>query len=174
MEVVDLITLDNTVVGTATKDECHAKGLLHRSVFVFLFDEQKRMIVQQRSSQKKLRPHKVTAAACGHVLAGERVENAARRELEEELGLSIPLQFCMKTIGPYDDDRELIFLFVGTTDMRPAPNPNEIDKLLYLTCGEIRQAIDAQSVNFGASFKKVFAEYVLACEALDDSKTRYV
>lgn len=159
-ELVDWIDENDVVLGQATKDECHEKGLLHRSVFVFLFDAQHRMILQKRSSQKAIRPNKITAAACGHVHAGESVDEAAHRELREELGIDAPLRPSIRTIGPYDDDRELISLFVGETDAEPVPNLAEIEELFYLTIGEIRAAMEAKTLNFGASFEKVFTEYL--------------
>lgn len=161
MEIVDLINQNDEVIGQATKNECHKNGLLHRSVFVFLFDEQERMILQKRSSKKKIRPSKITAAACGHVKAGESTKNAALRELEEELGISTELQPSIKTIGPYDYDKELIHLYIGKTNLQPKQNPDEIDDLLYLTVNEIKSYIENDSMDFGASFKKVFAEFLL-------------
>jgi 16S rRNA (adenine1518-N6/adenine1519-N6)-dimethyltransferase len=164
MELVDVIDQDDEVIGQATKDECHERGLLHRSVFVFLFDGQDRMILQKRSSKKKIRPNKITAAASGHVEAGEDTETAALRELHEELGISVPLQSSIITMGPYDYDKELIFLFVGKSDSHLTPNPAEIDEVLYLTIDEIRTGIESETINFGASFKKVFEAYIATRE----------
>ncbi|HRW98665.1 MAG TPA: NUDIX domain-containing protein [Cyclobacteriaceae bacterium] len=160
MELIDLINQDDEVIGQATKDECHENGLLHRSVFIFLFDKQERMILQKRSSKKKIRPNKITAAACGHVKAGESTKSAALRELKEELGISTKLYSSIKTIGPYDYDKELISLFIGKTNLQPKKNSDEIDDLLYLTINEIKSCIENNTIDFGASFKKVFIEYL--------------
>jgi isopentenyl-diphosphate Delta-isomerase len=159
-ELVDLIDERDDVIGQATKDECHQKGLLHRSVFVFLFDPEHRMILQKRSAKKAVRPNKITAAACGHVHTGEDVEEAAHRELQEELGIDAALRPSIRTMGPYDYDRELISLFVGETPLAPIPNVAEIEEIFYLTIDEIVAAIENDTLNFGDSFKKVFIEYL--------------
>lgn len=75
------------------------KGLLHRAFSVFLFDEQNRLLLQQRATEKITFPDMWTNTCCSHPLGipGETgddlvesiagVKNAARRKLEHELGI---------------------------------------------------------------------------------------
>ncbi len=67
-----------------------------------------------------------------------------------------------EVIGRATKDECQISLFVGETGAEPAPNIAEIEELFYLTIDEIRAAMEADTLNFGASFKKVFAEYLAA------------
>lgn len=55
----DCIVLDenDVPIGSATKKACHLlenieKGLLHRAFSVFLFDQEDRLLLQQRASEK--------------------------------------------------------------------------------------------------------------------------
>lgn len=160
MEYLDIVNDDNKIVGRASKDECHLKGYMHRSVFVFIFTTSGKLVLQQRSSKKAIRPNKITASACGHVLSGEDYATAAIRELKEELGITTNLRHILIIHGPYDYDREIISLYEGVTDEIPIPNNSEIDDLLYISPIEIMECIRSGNLNFGDSFKIVFEKYM--------------
>lgn len=83
------------------------KGLLHRAFSVFLFDSNKRLLLQQRASEKITFPDMWTNTCCSHPLgvAGETgaeleaaimgVKRAAQRKLNHELGIKaeqVPLE----------------------------------------------------------------------------------
>jgi isopentenyl-diphosphate delta-isomerase len=75
------------------------RGLLHRAFSVFLFDSQKRLLLQQRASEKITFPDMWTNTCCSHPLGipGETgsqldaailgVKRAAQRKLNHELGI---------------------------------------------------------------------------------------
>jgi isopentenyl-diphosphate Delta-isomerase len=75
------------------------RGLLHRAFSVFLFDEQNRLLLQQRATEKITFPDMWTNTCCSHPLAVstetgltlpesiEGVKRAAQRKLEHELGI---------------------------------------------------------------------------------------
>ena len=75
------------------------KGLLHRAFSVFLFDDQKRLLLQQRASEKITFPDMWTNTCCSHPLGVptetgsnlpdsiEGVKRAAQRKLDHELGI---------------------------------------------------------------------------------------
>ena len=73
------------------------KGLLHRAFSVFLFDDQNRLLLQQRATEKITFPDMWTNTCCSHPLDDfeqEKIEKdqlgvrvAASRKLEHELGI---------------------------------------------------------------------------------------
>lgn len=72
------------------RDECHKKGLWHKAVVVFIVSEDnKKVLLQQRSASKKLWPNMWDITAGGHVLTGELGYQAVIRETKEEIGISI-------------------------------------------------------------------------------------
>jgi isopentenyl-diphosphate Delta-isomerase len=160
MEILDVINIKDEVIGEASKDECHQRGLRHRSVFVFIFDNNDNLILQKRSSKKKIRPNKITASACGHVVKGENYLKAAERELLEELGIKTNLIEVLRTIGPYDQDKENIVLYEGHYEGDLDFNKEEIAEIIKMSVNDIKDKLEEKVWNFGSSFKKVFLEYI--------------
>jgi isopentenyldiphosphate isomerase len=158
-DLLDVVDDQDRIIGTALKSVCHQRGLLHRSVFVFLFIDGK-LALQRRSSKKDVRPNKLTASATGHVVSGESYAAAAKRELREELGVDADLKPILSMRGPYEMDRELIMLFEGCTSNVIHPNIAEIDSVLFLALEDVYQHIYDPTFNWGDTFKKVFLEYM--------------
>ncbi len=61
-------------------------GQFHRVVHIWVVDSHGRILLQRRSPKRRLMPG-VWAATGGSAIAGEDSETAARRELQEELGI---------------------------------------------------------------------------------------
>jgi len=74
---------------TATREECHKKGLWHRAVYAFVIDDNKNILLQKRSANKKLWPNLWDVTVGGHVDSGELGRQALIREAKEELGIDI-------------------------------------------------------------------------------------
>lgn len=102
---------NDKVIGHANKKIAHVfnteqpRGLLHRAFSVFLFDEQGRLLLQQRAASKITFPDVWTNTCCSHPLYGYEpnevdsdeaiasgevpgVKAAAIRKLKQELGIS--------------------------------------------------------------------------------------
>lgn len=74
----------------ATREECHKRGLWHRAVYAFIIDDNNgNILLQKRSSNKKLWPNMWDVTVGGHVDAGEFGRQALIREVKEELGIEI-------------------------------------------------------------------------------------
>ena len=113
-----LLDEDDNVIGNANKktshifDNSNPRGLLHRAFSVFLFDQEGRMLLQQRASDKITFPDVWTNTCCSHPLHGYSptevdtpkdvskgsvmgVKRAAVRKLDQELGIKakqVPLK----------------------------------------------------------------------------------
>ena len=73
-----------------TRDVCHSKGLWHKAVVVFIIStDNKKVLLQQRSANKKLWPNLWDITAGGHVLSGELGFQTVIRETKEEIGVDI-------------------------------------------------------------------------------------
>lgn len=75
---------------TAPRATCHADGLWHRSVNVWVVNPRTRQVLlQQRSPHKDTYPNCWDVSVAGHITAGDRSDETARRECEEEIGLRV-------------------------------------------------------------------------------------
>lgn len=88
-ELFDVVDENDHVTGQATRDEVHARGLLHRAVHVFIFNKRGDVLMQQRSMQKDVHPGAWGSSVSGHLDAGEEYAAAAVRELDEEMGIRV-------------------------------------------------------------------------------------
>lgn len=90
MENFDVLNEIGEFTGSvASREECHKKGLYHKAVVVFIVNSKNEVLIQQRSSNKKLWPNKWDITAGGHVDAGEFGYEAVIRETKEEIGIDI-------------------------------------------------------------------------------------
>jgi len=102
-ELVDIVDDDDRVIATVTRREMRAQRLLHRSVGIAVMSVDGRLLVHRRSAEKDLWPGRWDIAAGGVVMAGETYEQAARRELAEELSI-VGGELQHLGDGPYVDD----------------------------------------------------------------------
>ena len=87
-ELVDVVDAQDRVIRVAKRSEVRAQNLLHRGVFIAVFSTDRRLLVHQRSAQKDVWPSYWDIAVGGVVGSGESFERAARRELQEEVGIA--------------------------------------------------------------------------------------
>ena len=88
-ELFDIVDELNQVTGQGTRREIHEGSLRHRAVHMFLVNKHGAVLLQKRSLWKDRQPGKWDSSAAGHLDAGESYEEAAVRELKEELGVDM-------------------------------------------------------------------------------------
>jgi isopentenyldiphosphate isomerase len=89
-EILDIYNEDWQRIGTASRDEVHERGLLHRVVHCWIIQENQPVFwFQQRAHTKKDFPDCFDLPCGGHVDAGETPIQAMLRELREEIGLYV-------------------------------------------------------------------------------------
>lgn len=86
-EFVEVIDVQGRSVGCVDRQEVRANRLLHRAIAVACRDPFGRIFVHRRSITKDLLPGMYDMFVSGVVMAGESFNDAARRELAEELGI---------------------------------------------------------------------------------------
>jgi isopentenyldiphosphate isomerase len=89
-ELIDVLNSDGSPAGIRKpKADVHRDGDWHRSVHVWIFTPDGRVLLQKRSLRKENNPGLWDVSAAGHVSAGEDWMTSAIREVEEELGLRL-------------------------------------------------------------------------------------
>jgi 8-oxo-dGTP pyrophosphatase MutT (NUDIX family) len=93
-ELVDIVDDDDNVITTVTRSEMRARRLQHRSVGIAVIAGDGRLLIHRRSETKDIWPGWWDIAAGGVVASGESYEDAAQRELAEELGIiDVPIEY---------------------------------------------------------------------------------
>ena len=85
-ELVEEVDADGNVLRVLTRAEMRAQHLRHRAVYLLVVHGGQ-LLVHQRAAHKDVWPGRWDVAAGGVVGAGESWDDAARRELREELGV---------------------------------------------------------------------------------------
>jgi len=84
---ITIVDESNKVTGSARRIDAHNKGFWHRIAVVHIFNPQGQIFIQKRSPHADTSPNMWDHSAAGHVDEGEEPEDAAKRELYEELGV---------------------------------------------------------------------------------------
>ena len=141
--MMDVVNEADEVIGQAEHNEVYEKKLAHRICHILIFNDEGKMALQLRSRHKKFCPNHWVTAVGGHVQAGESYEQAALREMKEEVGVQIPVTFLRK--DRYDHPVLNIIKFLGTfTAKYNGPfevNPEEVDTVEFFSLDEIKKMI---------------------------------
>jgi isopentenyl-diphosphate delta-isomerase type 1 len=157
-EIFDIVTKDDIVTHQVTRTEAHARGLWHRGVHVFLFDNGGRLLVQKRSADRKQYPSLLDCSVSEHVKSGEIYPDAARRGLMEELGVDgIELQFLVKfrmVYGPNDNEISMVYQGVANPSAVKF-DPVEIDSIQYIGPDELKKMMSENREDFCGWFVEI-------------------
>lgn len=155
-----IVDEEGTVIGQATRGECHSgTKLLHPVVHLHVFDTQGRIYLQKRPEWKDIQPGKWDTAVGGHIDYGETREEALHREVREELGIT---DFTPVFMGKYvfESQREKELVYVHRTIYNGAiqPSQDELDGGRFWLMEEIREAIGKGILtpNFESEFQRFF------------------
>lgn len=162
-----LVDDNDKVLGSATKKDCHLNtnivnsGLLHRAFSVFLFNSEKKLLLQQRAQAKITFPNHFTNTCCSHPLFVETeleerdflgVRTAAQRRLEYELGIP-PSEISLEDLkfltrihykATSDDkwgEHEIDYVIFVQKDVNLKPNLNEVQKWDYVSQSELKKLL---------------------------------
>ncbi|MBI4121253.1 MAG: NUDIX domain-containing protein [Parcubacteria group bacterium] len=89
---VTIVDRDDNLVGADTFQSAIDNEKIRRIIRVFLVNDDGKIFLQRRSKEVVVYPDVWDHATSGHVDEGEEYEEAARRELKEEIGLDLPVQ----------------------------------------------------------------------------------
>jgi 16S rRNA (adenine1518-N6/adenine1519-N6)-dimethyltransferase len=147
------------IQGHATRSEVHGNNLLHRAVHILIFNQVGDLYLQQRSRWKDRHPLKWDSSAAGHVTAGENYDEAARRELKEELGVDVPLERIFRLNASSRTDHEFICGYRGMVSASVAPNKCEIERGAFFAPGIINGWTSARPDDFAPAFLECWKAY---------------
>ncbi len=152
-EFFDLIDdASGEVIGRATRRECHGNPkLIHRSVRVIVYHpDGHSLLLQKRSAAKDIFPGRWDMAVGGHVDSGETPDQAAVREMGEELGmpLDVPLKklFQLKVRNEIESEnvQEYSAVFEGPFRIQES----ELDEVRFFPFDELKRLVEKSPEQF--------------------------
>lgn len=160
-EQVILVDEQDRAIGTMGKLAAHREGLLHRAISVFIFDDQGRLLLQQRAAHKYHTANLWTNTCCSHPMPGENALDAAHRRLREEMGMEADLSFAFafQYRAAFDNgltEHEVDHVFIGHSSHSPIPNPAEVADYRWLHQSDIEQRIHVKPDAYTAWFKLIY------------------
>lgn len=163
-QVIVVNKLDNQI-GTSEKLTAHREGLLHRAFSVLIFNSKGQLLIHKRADEKYHSGGLWTNACCSHPQPGEDIREAAELRLSEEMGITVNLQFISKFIYKATLDNNLIeheldYVFTGTTDQLPNPDPTEVQEWKYVGIEELNKDILQNPGSYTFWFKEIFNNFI--------------
>lgn len=155
----DLVNKEDNFIKKGTKKEAKKLRLFTRSVHIFLFNKKGELLICKRSANKKTYPNQYTSSAGGHVEQGEDCKVAAKRELQEELSVTISI----RDLGRFDvvtsKERTIHHLFIGKINKKISPDPDEISSYIFLSPKNISRDIVLYPRKYCKPFYEAFRYY---------------
>jgi isopentenyl-diphosphate delta-isomerase type 1 len=161
-EIVDVVDENDAVIGHATREEVHAMGKRHRGIHILVFDKTGRLLVEKRSERKDLFPGMYNCSVSEHLKRGESYMQAAKRGLNEELGISAePKELCKLSIDlPASNDmmNDIFYELVFHGEIDPKKY-RESDKEFF-SIGKLKRMIKGNGNRFTPWFIICFSKYL--------------
>lgn len=143
MEHVILVDESDQEKGTQEKMAAHREGLLHRAFSVFVFNDSRQLLLQQRAASKYHSPLLWTNTCCSHPRPGEETIDAAHRRCKEEMGIKPVLLHAFSFIYKVALDQGLIeheydHVFIGINNETPVLNFEEVAAYKWVNLQDVQ------------------------------------
>lgn len=153
MEYVVLVDEQDNPIGKMEKQQAHVEGLLHRAFSVFIFNSEKKLLLQKRASSKYHCGGLWTNTCCSHPRENEKTQDAANRRLQEEMGMHCEIQpiFSFVYRAEFENgltEHEFDHVFFGQSDNTPKINLDEVEDFRYISLEELQAEIKEAPQNF--------------------------
>jgi isopentenyldiphosphate isomerase len=162
-ELIEVVTEKGDIIKVVPRSEIHGDpSLLHKVVHVLVFNSRDELILQKRSMSKEVAPGKWDTSVGGHVNAGEALEDAVLREMEEELCIKgdVP-EYLYSYIHSNPFETELVYTYKCVYDGEIICQQEEIDEVRPWSMDEIKQNIGSGTMS--DNFEHEIQTYLKYC-----------
>ncbi len=162
-EYLDIVDENDKVVGRDTRENIYSKGLEHnvRVVNIFVFNFEGKLLLPKKTMGSKYFPGRFDFSCGEHVVSGEDYDQAAKRGIEEELGIKDAELIELGKLTPKDD----VSCFMKVYELeynKEIVNYDRagIDKLYWCDLKKVRQMVSEDKNKFKGDFPEVLGWYV--------------
>ena len=163
MELIEIVDENGNFTGQVMdKEEAHDKNLLHNEVGIFIINDKKEILLEKRSANKRFNPNKWGLCA-GHVDAYETLEEAALREIKEEVGLDVSIEelipYGEKEVTIKDSNSHITYFYYVKCNKKEDEfiiQEEELSKVKWFNIDEIIMMIKEGKTSFKENKIKSF------------------
>lgn len=168
MSEVILVDSNDNIIRTEEKIKAHEQCLLHRAFSIFIFNDNKELMLQQRAFSKYHSGGLWTNSCCGHPELNKDILFYAQKRLKEEMGFSCDLEFKDKFIykAKLDNnlfEHELDYIFVGHYNFDPKINIEEACAFSWQNLESIKKDIKVNPEKYTVWFKVILEKDKIIC-----------
>ncbi len=152
---VTIVDEDDHVIGSKDITQAYIDNDIVRISRIFLVNNQGQVLLQKRSDSIERWPGVWDQSAAGHVDKDENYEEAAYREMREELGITgdvvlnkVDYYFADEELDNNERSRRFNAIFVGTYSDELNPDPEEVSGTKWLTLDELDKLIEQDPKQF--------------------------
>lgn len=143
MEYVILVDELDNAIGKMEKQQAHKEGALHRAFSIFIFNSEKKLLLQKRAIDKYHCGGLWTNTCCSHPREDETILDAANRRLQEEMGLKCVLkkEFSFVYNAALENgltEYEFDHVLLGETDDQPTINEEEVSEFRFVQLNDLQ------------------------------------
>ena len=162
-EILEIVDREGKTLGLAPRSEIHGNpSLLHKVVHVLVFNENGELLLQKRSMNKDVAPGKWDTSVGGHISVNEDLIEAAKREMEEELGIiSENIKHLYSYIHSNHYESELVYTHSCMHNGPFSFNQEEIDEVKFWNLEDIRNVM-GQGI-LSDNFESEIIKYLAVC-----------
>jgi 8-oxo-dGTP pyrophosphatase MutT (NUDIX family) len=160
-DVINLANEEDYPVDVAVRGEPILEGRCPMIAGVFLFNTKGNIILQKVALTKKTDAGKWSYSAAGHVDASETYEQAAFRELKEEMGIHATEMTFIGKDHTLKNGKTRVFhhVFKVISDDPITPDPFEVAEVQEFTIPELKRQITDHPEQFKDIFAKIFMNF---------------
>lgn len=140
---MDVVNEEDEVIGVKTRKEVHDEKLRHRSVMFFIFNFRGKVLMTQRSKDKRFYPGHWSIVLGGHVTSGLSYKEALRKEMKEEIGIIGEYEEMGRFKKDIEEEKENVKLYRTEVDPHQIElSPEEFERGKFILTSEIEEEME--------------------------------
>jgi isopentenyl-diphosphate Delta-isomerase len=160
-QLIDAVNENDEPVGTVRRKNVFSERANFRVSHVLVFNSKGELLVQQLALTRSRHPGMWGSSVAAYVHSGESYEQAAKRRVYQELGVSASLQCLGKTSMNDSGTCKFISIFRMFADGPFKYDHGHIEHLQFFPLDEIKDILD----NSKHSFTPTFLHVLSFCES---------
>jgi len=160
--LVTVVNENDEVIGLERPSVVRKRKLIHRSSHLLLFDQNKRVLLQERTSDALIYPRLRSFSVNGTV-EDETYEQCIHREMQEELGLSLHVTslFTFNDIYAGGQDRAFKRVFYASYNGQELTiNRGEVGDVVWMLWTELKKDIAENPRKYVPPFLKGISQCI--------------